>query len=331
MSRPVSYVPFTKNHEICAHSNGDVAALRLNILHVLKVAGVFDEHVTDLRAFLQQEFIAHDLENIAQRLWILSTESSSNVNALHRQRVKGRQIIITEEPRLHLLWFHDRIFIKPLPRYMLYHAFWTATEESLIQLDEDVRRAALGFLRTYRYLVRYSSDFAIGQHEGLIPKDITWEAFSLLISDVDIPDAETSKRYGYGEIRLSRLNLYAPILLGRLHYEQLQGQYSDVFARLYGPLLFVFAILSIILNAMQVELTVEQLQPSSLASFWRFCRIFSLATLSVTGVLTVSIFATLMRMILSEWMHVFAEKRRKSKEIMKAKSQESPTFRLAQP
>ena len=54
----------------------------------------------------------------------MSTQSSANINALHRQRVKGRHIIITEEVRLHLVWIHDRIFVKPLPKYLLSHVFW---------------------------------------------------------------------------------------------------------------------------------------------------------------------------------------------------------------
>ena len=67
-----------------------------------------------------------------------------------------------------------------------------------------------------------------------------------------------SGRYRYGELRLTRLNLYAPLLLRKFHYEQVHGQNGDFFGRLYGPVLFVFAVVSIILNAMQVELAVEQ-------------------------------------------------------------------------
>ncbi|KAF2462923.1 uncharacterized protein BDR25DRAFT_308060 [Lindgomyces ingoldianus] len=55
---------------------------------------------------------------MAPRLWIM------NINPLHRQRVKGREIVLTEEPRLHLVWIHDRIFAKPLPRYLLSQTFW---------------------------------------------------------------------------------------------------------------------------------------------------------------------------------------------------------------
>lgn len=68
-----------------------------------------------LMQLLEKEFWCKDLEMMAPRLWIMTTFSSANINPLHRQRVKGREIIVTEEARLHLVWIHDHIFIKPLP------------------------------------------------------------------------------------------------------------------------------------------------------------------------------------------------------------------------
>lgn len=48
----------------------------------------------------------------------------------------------------------------------------------------------------------------------------------------DIDDAKVSGRYLYGELRLSRLNIYAPLLLRKFHYEQVHEQYGDYFERL---------------------------------------------------------------------------------------------------
>jgi len=53
--------------------------------------------------FRDREFCASDLEALAPRLWVISIQSGANINPLHRQRVKGREIIVTEEPRLHLV------------------------------------------------------------------------------------------------------------------------------------------------------------------------------------------------------------------------------------
>ena len=32
--------------------------------------------------------------------------------------------------RLHLVWIHDRIFIKPLPRHLLSYEFWEISSEA---------------------------------------------------------------------------------------------------------------------------------------------------------------------------------------------------------
>ena len=83
-----------------------------------------------------------------------------------------------------------------------------------------------------------------------------------------------SERYYYGELRLTRLNLYAKFIIGKFHYERVHGQYGAFFARYYGPLLFIFGILSIILSAVQVELGVETLTNAQWQSFWYASRWF---------------------------------------------------------
>ena len=60
------------------------------------------DDATQIRRFLKQELWSDDLETMAPRLWIMTTFSGANINPLHHQRIKGREIVITEEPRLHL-------------------------------------------------------------------------------------------------------------------------------------------------------------------------------------------------------------------------------------
>ncbi|KAF2266258.1 hypothetical protein CC78DRAFT_531664 [Lojkania enalia] len=117
----------------------------------------------------------------------------------------------------------------------------------------------------YRYLIQHESDFHIAQqdHLCLIPKDVDWPSFCRFISELrHIDDVAVSMRYCYGELRLTRLNLYAPLLLRKFHFEQVYRQYSDFFGRLYGPVLFVFTVVSTILNSMQVALAADQLEAS---------------------------------------------------------------------
>ena len=148
-----------------------------------------------LRGFLYRELWAVDLERMAPHLLIMSTQSSSNVSPLHQQKVKGREITVTEDPRLHLVWIYDRVFIKPLPKYLLSYTFWSDTmsnERSVLrgstreeqQTYSKIRRSALGFLRTYYYLIQHESDFEITRNETrLLPPDITWTDFCAFSKD----------------------------------------------------------------------------------------------------------------------------------------------------
>ncbi|KAH6989836.1 hypothetical protein EDB80DRAFT_162024 [Ilyonectria destructans] len=166
----------------------------------------------------------------------MSKQDSGNISPLHRQLVKRRTIVVTEDPKLHLAWIHDRIFIKPLPRYITSYAFWRdylCTETGSGGL-EHIRQAALGYLRTYYHLVQHESDLRIAQDPSLclVPPDITWEQFCDFTSSLaDIADRDVSLRYAYGEIRLTRLNLYAPLLLGKSHFQRVEHQYGTYFAQ----------------------------------------------------------------------------------------------------
>ncbi|KAH7000716.1 hypothetical protein EDB80DRAFT_724372 [Ilyonectria destructans] len=71
-------------------------------------------------------------------------------------------------------------------------------------------------------------------------------------------DQQGSLRYAYGEIRLTRLNLYAPLLLGKSHFQRVEHQYGKYFARFYGPILFVIGIISVVLSGLQVVVSVGE-------------------------------------------------------------------------
>jgi hypothetical protein len=264
---------------------------------------------------LEDDLWSEDLERMAPQLWIMTTMSSANINPLHRQRVKGREIIVTEDARLHLVWIHDRIFIKPIPRYLLSHVFWETyldrKPESLGDGRSNLRAAATGFLRTYRYLIRHESDFHIAQqdHLRLVPKDIDWASFCQFTSNLNhIADSAVSGRFCFGELRLTRLNLYAPLLLRTFHFEQVHGQYGDYFARLYGPVLFLFAVVSTILNSMQVALAADELMAVHWVSVWHGCRWFSV--LSLIGAIIVAVWFVVLWVwiFLDEWVYTARRK-----------------------
>ncbi|PHH92318.1 hypothetical protein CDD83_7907 [Cordyceps sp. RAO-2017] len=169
---PSAAPPFRLPHQLSPELDGSSAS-------VLGYPCLSLEDHKELWEFLDRDLWAHGLDRIADRLWWMSKQDSGNISPLHRQSVKRRTIFVTEDPKLRLVWIYDRIFIKPLPRYIGSHAFW---RDYLNSTDGDgpqarIRRAALGYVRTHRHLVRYESEFRIAQdpHLCLIPADVTWE------------------------------------------------------------------------------------------------------------------------------------------------------------
>jgi hypothetical protein len=262
-----------------------------------------------LAIFLTQELCAPDLEIMAPHLWMLSTASSENVHPLHHQRVKGRDILVSEKPQLHLVWIYDRIFVKPMPKYLLSFSFWQdhlLSDTVPLPNRDNIRRSALGYLRTYRYLIKHESDFAIAKRDDLrlLPEDVSWPQFCKFISRFDdILDSEVSLRYSYGELRLTRLNFYGRFILHRAHFEYLHGQYSTYFGRFYGPLLFVFGVLSIMLSAMQLEMAAETLVASKWTAFWLLSRWFGTVCFGGTACIAILLFCLLIWKIGDEWVY----------------------------
>lgn len=277
-----------------------------------------------LQEYIYKDLYAFDLEGIAQSLWIMSTQSSSNIGPLHHQRVKGREIVITEDPRLHLVWIHDRIFIKPLPQYLLSHDFWQTfifgCPSKLGERGKQMQLAALGFLRTYRHLIRHESDLRIAQRDELqlVPKDVDWPKVHKFLSQIEsVMDSDVSERYHYGEIRLSRLNFYAPFLIGKLRYEQVSGQYSDIFGRLYAPTLFIFAFVTTVLNSLQVEMAVEQVSEKKWQVMTLLSRWFGVIALIFTCTLSLGFCGFWMWLFADEWIYALRCRRKIKKSQTK--------------
>ena len=84
-----------------------------------------------------------------------------------------------------------------------------------------------------------------------------WVQFCNFTTDlVKISNRDVSERYAYGEIRLTRLNFYAPLLLGKSHFQRVNYQYREYFAYFYAPILFVIGITSVFLGGLQVAVAV---------------------------------------------------------------------------
>ncbi|KAL8697646.1 MAG: hypothetical protein Q9224_002207 [Gallowayella concinna] len=235
-----------------------------------------------LQDYLIEDVCPTKLNSLAPHLWLCSTPSHTNIPPFHSHAVHKRDIILTEDPGLHLVWERSRILVKPLPSYLLSHAFWT---HHLLngEIDGDrkvVIQGALGLLRSYHFCIRHPSDFRVAQTVHLIPPDATWEQWcDFSTSFPAIENDQVAPRYHYGKLQLSRLHWLVRMYRGELNYYYMDGGYGDSFAIYYGPLLFVFGTLSVLLSAMQVGMAVEQVQSRDWTAFWGVCRWFSVWSL----------------------------------------------------
>ncbi|KAJ4489637.1 hypothetical protein C8J55DRAFT_422051 [Lentinula edodes] len=217
----------------------------------------------EIHEFLQTDLLHDDLNDLAPFMWLLAVQKSEHVSRMHEQLVRGRRIILTEDPGRHLLWYYDRVFIKPLPTYLTNYAFWKQflCDDGVrdVQRGKEVRKAALGFVRSYAFLIKSLSDIEIAKNHRLIPNDLDGGAI-LRFLDLfrkGVYDEDTTPRYHYGELRLQRLNLYS-LFKFKLYYRKTYGQYSDLIQGLVAPFVFIFAMVSVALSAMQVALAVRQ-------------------------------------------------------------------------
>ena len=322
-------IPFLPQHQL----NGDLDTPHSPDSFLPGNPRIRLNNTIQLRKFLKKEHDLGDLEDLALRLWLMSKEDSGNISPLHRQVVKGRRIVITEDIRLHLVWHYDRIFIKPLPRYLTSHAFWTkylitvpqnATHgagfpsEEEIEEIEKMRKTALGYLPTYSYLIRYESDFHLAQGNRLIPQTITWEQFSLFLSGFQdgINDNDVAGRFHYGEIRLTRLNFYSKFILRKFSFQRVDSQYGSYSATFYAPLLFTFGTLSLLLSAMQVEMSVEQVDlGNQWFGFWVISRGASIACVLVVILLSLWLATLFLYKFSKEWMYALREHRKKKRKF----------------
>jgi hypothetical protein len=242
----------------------------------------------DLASLFTAELGTPVLDEMKDYLHFVATRSLYHVDPLHEQHIKKRNIVITENPGLHLVWYYDTIFIKPIPPILLNFTIWrefllppTSIKNNNQQKGESTPsqrksyrinslnnhcKSALGFLRTYALLVRYPSDFRIAQNLYLIPSDINYSEFRAFINPfMSLPHSAVSHRYEFGQMRLTRLNWAVRLLqprsvstgswfANRLYYQELYTQSGDYLVSWLPPLLFAFTSLSLMLSSMQVVL-----------------------------------------------------------------------------
>lgn len=284
-------------------------------------AGPIRLHTPSTRdpVFLRQELDLQRLNSVFHWLWLAGRPMPPR--ALHYQLMMGRDIVIAEDMNMHLVWTSGRIFLKPIPRYLLEPAFWSeylsCPRDHPCLDDRDcrrgLRRSALGFLSSYVAMISHESDFMIAQERHLLPKEVKWLHWRSLASEIlsieDI-DSQVDARFLYGELRLGRLNkIY--ILSGRSIFRgyvpswQRYGAYfHDNLAWLATATIYI----AVVLTAMQV----------GLATSLRENRVFQLVSLgftifSILGPLVAAVIILLVFILLfiDNWVEAVSFKKRR--------------------
>lgn len=261
-------------------------------------------------SYLETDLHPRGLARIYDHLWLAGLSRPSR--SLNRQRLLGRTIYPTERPDEHLLWHDNRMFIKPLPEYLLDHDFW---QERLCD-DKALHQSACGLLLSYAWLVCSKVDLKIAHELGLLPERLDFNAWTAFMIDfsghIDMQTlSQVNPRYHYGELRVSRINkLYRLGLAGFSLDNVVRGfmpgsvRYTTFFENNFGWMLVVFVYMSVVLSAMQVALGTDRFQENDGLQAFSFGTAF-LAIASVFSAVAgiVLVWWTLL------WFHVFSARR----------------------
>ena len=239
------------------------------------------------------EFLHSELS--VQRLNIISKHFGRPIPArpLQQHFALGRAIIAMEQIDLHLLWFRDRIYIKPLPRFLLSINFW----KKYLVVNPEIYHDAMGLLASYMWLIGHESDFAIAKDKRLVPPELTWSEWlsvvQMVLGQKSLNRSMQIERYQYGELRLERINTIYRFMPGvpnrsliRGYYREYYTEYSTFFQRNFAWLVAIFAVITIVLGAMQVGLQTRYLEHDD--DFPKGCHTFVVFSLVVLVVLLIS-------------------------------------------
>jgi hypothetical protein len=236
-----------------------------------------------ISGYVRKELFTPILEELYPHLWLVARRSGSSIDPLHLHATKGPNIYLTEDSQLHLVWRDDRIYIKPVPVWLLNHEVWlhyltapgvgpndysnvsdeTQIQPSLMNVSDPPQCSiAIGFLRSYACLIQYHSDFVIAHQHHLLPLNLDWTSWMRFIAHFSSRgDHEVSSRYHNGQLRLSRLHwavrlFRPPSAPNRWFYYLPHWSTTPYLKSILAPLAFTFATISLVLSAMQVVVSI---------------------------------------------------------------------------
>lgn len=233
-------------------------------------------------ALIASELDIKRLNRIHRWLWVAGTAVPAR--SLHDQLSRGREVVITEAMDMHLVWTTGKVYIKPLPRFLLEPTIWTEylccqhTCKCTSRLDYNnaqpmecerrkLYKVALGFLYSYAALIRHESDFLLAKDRYLLPNcGISWFSWIAFVKQLDTEHIypDINPRFHHKELRLSRLNyIYYLTQLSPAGFVRRWDRYSTFFHMNLGWLAATTVYMVVVLTAMQVGLATEALAKNS--------------------------------------------------------------------
>lgn len=215
-----------------------------------------------------------------QHLWLAGAKQAPK--QLHAQVAVGREIVVVDQMDLHLVLDYDRrIFLKPIPRFLLDSDFWQNNLEcpyGCMCLDPpaascraNLRKVALGFLYTYACLISSETDFFLAKEKRLLPRKamdstIEWAEWKTMARELlrEHKPENVHPRFLRAELRLSWIDWI--IRLTRFpSFEYIRGysNYTSFYRENFAVMTAITVLLALVLSAMQVGLSTEVLQDSS--------------------------------------------------------------------
>lgn len=240
-----------------------------------------DREPNDMDEFLSHEFDLGKLgRDFLPHLWYAGAERC--VMPLHEQVAIGRSIVIREDIRTHLVWSASgKLFIKPLPSYLLNRDFWSrhiprmCPDSCGCSGDKHCGKRKLlkvvqGFLYSYACLLTYPCDFSIAQESGLLSGNengalITWTDWRRLAAEiirVKHADKENiHERFHRAELRLSRLDTISRITSRSVFQLYIRGwrSYGEAMRDNLAWMAAATVFLALALTAFQTGLAVPSL------------------------------------------------------------------------
>ncbi|KAF3912138.1 hypothetical protein ABW21_db0205510 [Orbilia brochopaga] len=264
----------------------------------------FFPNLVNLKGSTNAAYLAADLDFSAFHIiesCLFWAGRPGNFSPLHHYRALRRDILATEKPYLHLVWFDEMIFVKPLPLYLLNYGFYASN----IHPQPTLLPAARWLLYSYSQLIAYEIDLSLAHELGLLPRRLTWERWvplaASLVSEINIH--EFSGRFWYGALRLDRLNILCMLRLKpRGFFIEYHSKYGSFFQAKFKGLAITFFYISVLLASMQVVLATAAIDGGfelgqnrvlQRTCFWFgvLCMLLVLVSLSIVVALFLMLFA----------------------------------------